>query len=268
MASTSISTSAPIMEVFASIQGEGAFAGEAQVFLRLAGCPLRCEWCDTPHSWSVDEGRSARIATPEGSKRHSAWANPFQAATWVAACEPREARTVSVTGGEPLMWPEFLLGLPDMLAGRRVHLETAAAHPETLRRVAPAFDHLSLDLKLPEDMGEVVPIGVGGVNAEPSPRTPSDWTRVRREVLAIAAERDACAKIVVRSARPMSAYLPLLEDLERLAPTLPLYLTPVSPMAGVAAPEPEFLEDLVEEARDLHLDVRVIPQLHRVLSIP
>jgi organic radical activating enzyme len=66
----------------------------------------------------------------------------------------------------------------------------------------------------------------------------------------------------------MSAYLPLLEDIERLAPTLPLYLTPVSPMAGVAAPEPEFLEDLVEEARDLHLDVRVIPQLHRVLSIP
>ena len=38
--------------------------------------------------------------------------------------------------------------------------------------------------------------------------------------------------------------------------------------SGVAAPEPKFLEDLVEDARDLHLDVRVIPQLHRVLSIP
>jgi 7-carboxy-7-deazaguanine synthase len=256
------------MEVFASIQGEGAFAGQAQVFLRLAGCPLRCAWCDTPHSWRVDEEGSARIATPEGPKRHPAWANPFQAATWVAACEPREARTVSVTGGEPLMWPEFLLGLPDMLAGRRLHLETAAAHPEALRRVAPVFDHLSLDLKLPEDMGEVVPLGVDGVHDEPSPRTTEDWTRVRREVLTIAAERDACAKIVVRSARPSSAYLPLLEDLERWAPRLPLFLTPVSPVGGVAAPEPKFLEDLVEDARDLHLDVRVIPQLHRVLSIP
>jgi len=256
------------MEVFASIQGEGAYAGQAQVFLRLAGCPLRCEWCDTPSSWSVDEERSARVATAEGTKRYSAWANPFQAATWVAACEPRDARTVSVTGGEPLMWPEFLLGLPDMLAGRRLHLETAAAHPEALKRVAPVFDHLSLDLKLPEDMGEVVPIGVDGVHDEPSPRTPEDWTRVRREVLAIAADRDACAKIVIRSDRPLSAYLPLLEDLERLAPNVPLYLTPVSPIGGVGAPDPGFLEDLVEEARDLHLDVRVIPQLHRVLSIP
>lgn len=268
MASTSISTRAPIMEVFASIQGEGAFAGEAQVFLRLSGCPLRCDWCDTPNSWSVDEERSARIATPEGPKRYPAWANPFQAATWVAACEPRDARTVSVTGGEPLMWPEFLLGLPDMLAGRRLHLETAAAHPEALKRVAPVFDHLSLDLKLPEDMGEVVPLGVDGVHDEPSPRTSEDWTRVRREVLAIAAHRDACAKIVIRSDRHLSAYLPLLEDLERLAPNLPLYLTPVSPIGGVGAPDPGFLEDLVEEARDLHLDVRVIPQLHRVLSIP
>ncbi|MDP6739431.1 MAG: 7-carboxy-7-deazaguanine synthase QueE [Planctomycetota bacterium] len=268
MASTSTSTRAPIMEVFASIQGEGAYAGEAQVFLRLAGCPLRCEWCDTPHSWSVDDDRVARVVTPEGPKRHSAWANPFQVATWVAACEPREARTVSVTGGEPLMWPEFLLGLPDMLAGRRLHLETAGAHPEALRRVAPAFDHLSLDLKLPEDMGEVVPLDVEGVHGEASPHTSEDWTRVRREVLAIAAEHHACAKIVVRSGRLISAYLPLLEDLERLAPNVPLYLTPVSPMGGVAAPEPKFLEELVEEARDLHLDVRVMPQLHRVLSIP
>ena len=268
MASTSTSHLAPVLEVFASIQGEGAFAGEAQVFLRLAGCPLRCEWCDTPHSWGAEDLNEARVVTPGGLERRSPWASPFQAATWVAACEPRAARTLSVTGGEPLMWPEFLLGLPDMFAGRRLHLETAAAHPETLLRVAPAFDHLSVDLKLPEDMGEVVPIGAEGANTEPSPRTREDWSRVRREVLVIIAERDACAKIVVRSERPLSAYLPLIEDLKRLAPAIPLYLTPVSPMRGVGAPEPQFLEDLVEEARDLHLDVRVIPQLHRVLSIP
>jgi len=200
--------------------------------------------------------------------RREPWASAFQAATWVAAAEPREARTVSVTGGEPLMWPEFLLVLPGMLAGRRLHLETAGAHPETLRRVAPAFDHLSVDLKLPEDMGPPVPLEVQGGLSEPSPETPEDWTRVRREVLAVIADRDACAKIVVRAGRELAAYMPLLEDLERLAPKIPLYLTPVSPLRDVRPPAAEFLEDLVEEARDLHLDVRVMPQIHRVLAIP
>ena len=38
-------THVPVMEVFASIQGEGAYVGEPQVFVRLRGCPLRCAYC-------------------------------------------------------------------------------------------------------------------------------------------------------------------------------------------------------------------------------
>ena len=45
------SLSAPVLEVFASIQGEGAYVGEPQVFVRLFGCPFRCRWCDTPDAF-------------------------------------------------------------------------------------------------------------------------------------------------------------------------------------------------------------------------
>jgi hypothetical protein len=41
-----LSPRAPLLEVFASIQGVGRYTGEAQVFLRLAGCPLRCRYCE------------------------------------------------------------------------------------------------------------------------------------------------------------------------------------------------------------------------------
>ena len=118
---------APVMEVFASFQGEGLYVGQPQVFLRLAGCPLRCRWCDTPGSWATRMDGQARIEAPEGTLREDRVASPFQAALWVAGVEPGEPRTVSVTGGEPLMWPDFILGLRSMVAPRRLHLETAGA---------------------------------------------------------------------------------------------------------------------------------------------
>ena len=57
--------SAPILEVFASYQGEGLFVGEPETFLRLAGCPLRCRYCDTAHSWVV--APDAERLTPFGA---------------------------------------------------------------------------------------------------------------------------------------------------------------------------------------------------------
>ena len=99
---------APVLEVFASIQGEGKYIGEPQSFVRLRGCPLRCRWCDTPNSWTLSDRDRARIAVHESApRREDAFATPFQVACWIAEVEPGAPRTVSVTGGEPLVWPEL-----------------------------------------------------------------------------------------------------------------------------------------------------------------
>lgn len=45
----------PIIEIFDSIQGEGAFIGMPVSFIRLAGCNLSCPWCDTKESWKTNE---------------------------------------------------------------------------------------------------------------------------------------------------------------------------------------------------------------------
>jgi organic radical activating enzyme len=42
----------PVMEIFDSIQGEGAFIGVPVTFIRLVGCNLACPWCDTKESWT------------------------------------------------------------------------------------------------------------------------------------------------------------------------------------------------------------------------
>ncbi|MDF1837396.1 MAG: hypothetical protein P1V35_05995 [Planctomycetota bacterium] len=191
--------------------------------------------------------------------------------TYIGAVEPREPRPVSITGGEPLLWPDFILALATMVGERPLHLETAGAHPGALARVADVFDHISLDLKLPGDMGEPVPLD--GLPESPEharenvPGEASEWREARRACLSVIAERDACAKVVVAAGHQVHDYAPLFEDLANLAPEVPLYIQPATPMGGAEAPSPEFLEDLLEDARDLGLNVRVVPQVHRFMGI-
>jgi len=278
MSTTSARVAAPVMEVFASFQGEGLYVGQPQVFLRLAGCPLRCRWCDTPGSWAIRPDASARVDAVEGPHREERLASPFQAALWVSSVEPGEPRTVSVTGGEPLIWPEFVRALRTMLAPRRIHLETAGAHPEALARVLEHVDHVSLDLKLPGDMDVPVELGaiavpgeaaedLPSVTTEPVPTNVEEWTLARRRCLDLIAERDACVKIVVAAGHSSRAYEPLFEDVARRAPELPVFIAPATPVADIEAPSLPHLIDVVEHARDLDLDVRVLPQVHRAMGI-
>ncbi len=72
-----------VSEIFRSIQGESTYVGMPCVFVRLAGCDLRCAWCDTPYAFTG--GR--RMTVDEA----------------VAAVEGFGCRLVGVTGGEPLL---------------------------------------------------------------------------------------------------------------------------------------------------------------------
>jgi len=89
-----------VAEVFTSIQGESSFAGLPCFFIRLAGCNLRCRYCDTP--------AAAQRGTPR----------PI--AGLVARWKKSRAAIAEITGGEPLLqagFRELAAGLRD--AGRR-----------------------------------------------------------------------------------------------------------------------------------------------------
>jgi 7-carboxy-7-deazaguanine synthase len=75
-----------VCETFLSIQGESSFAGWTCAFVRLAGCNLRCRWCDTAYSY---EGGTARSVDD-----------------LVAEARDSGCRLVEITGGEPLLQAE------------------------------------------------------------------------------------------------------------------------------------------------------------------
>ncbi|MBC8379879.1 MAG: 7-carboxy-7-deazaguanine synthase QueE [Planctomycetes bacterium] len=74
-----------INEIFYSLQGEGQLAGVPSVFIRMAGCPLRCKWCDTKYAW--DDAAGTELATGEILERISVYPTRFAV----------------VTGGEPMV---------------------------------------------------------------------------------------------------------------------------------------------------------------------
>jgi 7-carboxy-7-deazaguanine synthase len=98
-----------ITEIFFSLQGEARTVGCPTVFIRLTGCPLRCQYCDTAYA--------------------------FTGGTWMSLPEILEqvkshgARFVTVTGGEPLAQPNCLPLLQSLCdAGYSVSLETGGAN--------------------------------------------------------------------------------------------------------------------------------------------
>lgn len=81
--------SLPIAETFLSIQGEGKLTGVPSFFIRIAGCNLRCAWCDTPYaSWSP-QGASESIDALVDKAKSSG------------------VQHIVITGGEPMMFDQL-----------------------------------------------------------------------------------------------------------------------------------------------------------------
>lgn len=105
-----------VSEIFGpTVQGEGPATGRRAAFVRLAGCPVGCSWCDTRYSWDAS------------------WASPSGGQLTAAAAADRvgeiagEDDIVVVTGGEPLAQQSGVLALlrQPQVARRRAHLETS-----------------------------------------------------------------------------------------------------------------------------------------------
>ena len=116
-----------ITEIFHSLQGESKTVGIPTVFVRLTGCPLRCQYCDT--AYAFDGGEVMQLDAIK------------------AVLEEYSCDYVTVTGGEPLAQPNCLSLLEQLCdAGYNVSLETSGAMPieQVDKRVS-----IVMDLKTP-----------------------------------------------------------------------------------------------------------------------
>lgn len=103
----------PILEEFKSIQGEGVNLGKPYYFIRVGGCPLRCNFCDTEYSWTAN---SSQLKDIDDVIKKA-----------MDECVKYKIQWISITGGEPLLYKKqvhkMLIEFRDH--GMLTHVETS-----------------------------------------------------------------------------------------------------------------------------------------------
>lgn len=231
------------------MQGEGLALGQRHIFLRFPACNLNCAYCDTPRDpcptfccWERTPGKRDFAFLP----------NPLTPEQIVAAVNKWDLtlhHAFSLTGGEPLLYADFLTRLIPLLTGTRkgIYLETNGTLPEQLKQIISMVNIIAMDFKLPS-----------------SSRLPPLWEK-HRQFLRVARQKDVFVKIVVTentTDAEIKQALKVIKAVKEVAViiqpvTLPVNRPGVSP-ARLLAIQELALRELSE--------VRIIPQVHKWLQ--
>lgn len=246
-----MSLPAPVMEIYSAIQGEGKFVGVRQIFLRFLGCNMSCRYCDTPASRNMN--LDCRIEESAGERKFKILKNPIgveDAANAVKNLKPAIHHSLSLTGGEPLLYPEFLQELLPVLKeeGIKIFLETNGTLAGALKKVLPIIDIISVDFKLPSATGE------------------RQFFGPHQEFMKIGRNKEFYIKMTLTDDT-------IDEEIERAVKIISdsgkntqLFLQPVTTAGNALPPGIDKLHRWQEIALQYLLDVRVIPQTHKIIK--
>lgn len=227
---------ARVVEIFSSLQGEGPRLGERQIFARLGGCNLHCDYCDEPDT----------IPIPSGRVRSSG----FVKEQIETLAHERAHRAISWTGGEPLLHPQFLLPLMRWAHKRGLenHLETNGTLPGPMAALAPLCDLVAMDLKLPSSTGR------------------ETWGAHRDFLRAV--PPNTFVKVVLSEKTTDDEWSQVVELIRRAPHPLPLYLQPATPIGRVRPISPERALRFEAQARRSIKQVFLRPQWHHLWNLP
>jgi organic radical activating enzyme len=237
-----------IVEIFSSVQGEGRYVGCRQIFVRLAGCNLACDYCDTAESRVFCE--TAKIEESAGKRDFISVSNPISLSDLAGSInrllEETPHHSVSFTGGEPLCQERGLQELLPLVKGR-IYLETNGTLPLPLSKVIDSVDVISMDIKLPSV-------------------TDGNHWNAHEEFLRIANDKEVFVKMVLTAATTEEEFSRALQIIKVVNDEILLILQPVTPGGNSLPVSPDKVLWYQEQALRQLKDVRVIPQTHKFIG--
>lgn len=231
-----------LSEIFTSIEGEGILFGTKTLFVRMAGCPLKCRWCDTSYALPMYSGNSYSLEYVK--KLIAGHLKPF-------------TYKVNFTGGEPLVQYEAVIDLAKFVRGRglRTYLESACYDSDRFAKLIPYIDICKVEVKMSDS--EVVDMNHYDNLLQ---------NEIRCLRTSVKNHKITFIKIVVTNSTDIKEFADLVENIFQHVSTVDISGFVIQPSDRIDEPTTERLLQFYDIVCARYREVRIIPQLHKQIG--
>lgn len=233
-----------LFEIFTSLEGEGILYGTKTLFVRLAGCPFTCFYCDTKESLPMDSGQEYDLV---------------DACSLIEKNLADKTYKVNFTGGDPLVQADAVAEMAKFVQSKNIptYLESSCYDSKKFTTVLPFTDFVKIELKT-KDSDFV---------------DPKHYSTLIENALScleqsVAARKPTYIKIVVSSKTELDTFSDLTAQIFKTVRAEDLKGFIIQPTYGVAEPTLQKLLSFYDAVYPYYSEVRVVPQLHKLIGAP
>ncbi len=233
-----------LSEIFTSIEGEGILFGTKTMFIRFAGCHLKCYWCDTPYALEIKGGK--KYSFPDAKKIID---DNLQPNTY----------KVNFTGGEPLLQYEAVKELARYIKEKNdkifTYIESSCYDYNRFNEILPFIDICKVEFKMSDSNAVDYKHHDNLINNE-------------LECLKIAIQNKKLTyiKIVITSLTNISEFKGLIEKIFSKINKADLTGFIIQPTTSFNEPSMKKLLEFYDIVYPFYNEVRVVPQLHKLIG--
>jgi len=233
-----------IFEIFTSVEGEGILYGTKTLFVRLAGCPFTCFYCDTKESLPLDSGTEYTIE---------------EANQLVDSNLKNQTYKVNFTGGDPLIQHEAVALLAKHIQNKKIptYLESSCFDIDKFNHVLPFIDIVKIEFKTKDS---------NFVDSNHYEKLITHTMKCLKS--SVQAKKITYIKIVVSSKTQLNEFEELTKQIFDIISKDDIDGFIIQPTYGVSEPSLDLLLNLYDIVYPYYIDVKVVPQLHKFIGAP
>ena len=233
-----------LFEIFTSVEGEGILYGTKTLFVRLAGCPFTCFYCDTKESLPLDSGTEY---------------NMDEACNLIDSNLKNQTYKVNFTGGDPLVQYQAVAELAKHVQSKKIptYLESSCFDSKKFDYILPFIDIVKIEFKTKDSEF------VDSKHYEKLIANTMDCLKS-----SVSSKKITYIKIVVSTKTNLNDFSNLVTSIFNSISKNQIEGFVIQPTYGIAEPSLDLLLKMYDIVYPFYNDVKVVPQLHKFIGAP
>lgn len=233
-----------LFEIFTSVEGEGILYGTKTLFVRLAGCPFTCFYCDTKESLPLDSGTEYDLD---------------EACKLIDSNLKNQTYKVNFTGGDPLVQYQAVAELAKHVQSKKIptYLESSCFDSKKFDYILPFIDIVKIEFKTKDSEF------VDSKHYEKLIANTMDCLKS-----SVSSKKITYIKIVVSSKTNLNDFSNLVTSIFNSISKNQIDGFVIQPTYGIAEPSLDLLLKMYDIVYPFYNEVKVVPQLHKFIGAP